>query len=204
MDRSLDRSVQIHQGLESALIEIEDGIPIPQTSELCSFCGKEFFDHRPRVKYCSDDCRSIARRQRTANSIRRNREDYFRARKKLDRCSTPRCKNKVSKELPDGTPVCRTCMMKHNVYGGVNKPSPTTPSTGKGLNQKKGAGFAYKSAREEEIDAKIDWDSRWNEVKYKRRKQWFAIGKKLTGKDVGTKAYKDFRKDGGLKRGDKK
>jgi hypothetical protein len=54
------------------------------------------------------------------------------------------------------------------------------------------------------VEAKIDWDSRWNELKYKRRKQWFAIAKKKTGKDGASKAYKDFRKDGGLKRDDKK
>ena len=146
MDRSLDRSVQIHQGLESALIEIEDGIPV-LTSKVCRRCGKEFSDTNGRVQYCSDECRSIAKKKQTDNAVKRDRKDYLRARRKLDRCSTPRCKNKVSKELPDGTPVCRTCMMKHNVYGGVNKPSPTTPSTGKALNQKKGAGFAYKQAR---------------------------------------------------------
>ena len=172
------------------------------TIPLCKTCQKPFFNIKPKVKYCSDECRSIAKKEQVHEGSRRNRKDYLRARRKLDKCSTPRCKNKVSKELPDGTPVCRTCLMKHNVYGGVNKPSPTTSSTGKSLRQT--SGFAYKSARAEEVEAKIDWDSRWNELKYKRRRQWFAIARKKTGKDGASKAYKDFRKDGGLKRGDKK
>ena len=176
------------------MIEIEDGIPIPQTSELCRFCGKEFFDHRPRVKYCSDECRSIAKRQRSANSIRRNREDYFRARRKLDRCSTPRCKNKVSKELPDGTPVCRTCMMKHNVYGGVNKPSPTISHPTTGFRKR---GFAHKSTREEILEANSDWDQLKKDIRRKRQKAWFARANKVYKKNGATKAFQDYKKDGG-------
>ena len=182
------------------MIEIVDGIPV-LTNKVCRKCGKKYSDENPRGHYCSDECRSIAKREQVQEASRRDRKDYLRARRKLDRCSTPRCKNKVSKELPDGSPVCRTCLMKHNVYGGVNKPSPTTSTTGKSLRQT--SGFAYKSAREEEVEAKIDWDSRWNELKYKKRKQWFAIAKKVTGKDGASKAWKDFRKDSGLKKRDK-
>ena len=202
MDRSLDRSVQIHQGLESRLIEIEDGIPV-LTSKVCRKCGKEFSDTNGRVQYCSDECRSIAKEKRIADATRRSRETNKGARKKLDKCSTLKCKNKVSRELPDGTPVCRTCLAKHNVYGGVDQRSPTTPHTGRSLNQTRRAGFAYRSVREEEMDAKIDSDDRWREIREKRRKRWFAVAKKTKGKDPTTKSWRDFRKDSGLKKRDK-
>ena len=204
MDRSLDRSLSVHQGLENTLIEIEDGIPV-LTSKVCRKCGKEFSDTNGRVQYCSDECRSIAKEKRIADATRRSRETNKGARKKLDKCSTPKCKNKVSRELPDGTPVCRTCLAKHNVYGGVDMPSPTTPHTGKGHNSRgKTAGLAYRSTREEEMDARIDSDHRWREVLHNRRKRWFAVAKKTTGKDGGTKAFKDFRKDSGANRRTKK
>ena len=160
------------------MIEIEDGIPV-LTSKVCRKCGKEFSDTNGRVQYCSDECRSIAKEKRIADATRRSRETNKGARKKLDKCSTPKCKNKVSRELPDGTPVCRTCLAKHNVYGGVDMPSPTTPHTGKGHNSRgKTAGLAYRSTREEEMDARIDSDHRWREVLHNRRKRWFAVAKK--------------------------
>ena len=54
------------------------------------------------------------------------------------------------------------------------------------------------------MDAKIDADDRWREIRKKRRKRWFAVAKKTTGKNVGTKAFKDFRKDSGANRRTKK
>ena len=185
------------------MIEIEDGIPV-LTSKVCKRCGKEFSDTNGRAQLCSDECRSISKAKRIADATRRSRETNKGARKKLDKCSTLKCKNKVSRKLPDGTPVCRTCLAKHNVYGGVDMPSPTTPHTGKSLNQTRRAGFAYRSVREEEMDAKIDADDRWREIRKKRRKRWFAVAKKTTGKNVGTKAFKDFRKDSGANRRTKK
>ena len=184
------------------MIEIEDGIPV-LTSKVCRRCGKEFSASNGRVQLCSDECRSISKEKRIADAVRRSRETNKGARRKLDRCSTPKCKNKVSRKLPDGTPVCRTCLAKHNVYGGVDMPSPTTPHTGKGLNQTRRAGFAYRSVREEEMDAKIDSDDRWREIREKRRKRYFAVVKKTKGKYPTTKSWKDFRKDSGLKKRDK-
>ena len=161
------------------------------TIPLCKTCQKPFFNVKPRVKYCSDECRSIAKKEQIHEGSRRNRKDYLGARRKLDRCSTPQCKNKVSRELPDGTPVCRTCLAKHNVYGGVNKPSPTTVHPGTGFQKK---GFAHKSFREENLDGKADWDIRSAELKRKRQKRWFAIAKEYGAKG-STNAYNDFVRD---------
>ena len=161
------------------------------TIPLCKTCQKPFFNIKPRVRYCSDECRSIAKRKQMHEVLRKNREDYLGARRKLDKCSTPRCNNKVSRELPDGTPICRTCLAKHNVYGGVNKPSPTTIHPGTGFQKK---GFAHKSFREEHLDAKADWDIRSAELRRKRQKRWFAIAKEY-GSRGSTKAYNDFIKD---------
>ena len=161
------------------------------TIPLCKTCQKPFFNIKPRVKYCSDKCRSIAAKQRSYKQVERDAAIYRSARKKLDKCSTPRCNNKVSRELPDGTPVCRTCLAKHNVYGGVNKPSPTTVHPGTGFQKK---GFAHKSFREENLDAKADWDIRSAELRRKRQKRWFAIAKEYGAKG-STNAYNDFIKD---------
>ena len=175
------------------MIEIEDGIPV-LTSKVCRKCGEEFSNENGRVQYCSDECRSIAKREQVQEGLRRNREDYLRARRKLDRCSTPRCKNKVSKELPDGTPVCRTCMMKHNVYGGVNKPSPTISHPTTGFRKK---GFAHKSVRQEILEATSDWHQLKKDVRRKRQKAWFAKANKVYKKSGATKAFQDYKKDGG-------
>ena len=191
MDRSLDRSVQLYQGLESALIEIEDGIPV-LTSKVCRKCGKEFSDTNGKVQYCSDECRSIAKAKRLADEKIRSRETNKGARRKLDRCSTPKCKNRVSRKLPDGTPVCRTCLAKHNVYGGVNKPSPTISHPGTGFRKK---GFAHQSTREESSNANSDWEQRNKDIRRKKQKAWFAIAKKKYKKSGATKAFLDYRKD---------
>ena len=175
------------------MIEIEDGIPV-LTHKACRRCGKKYSDENPRGRYCSDECRFIAKREQVHEASRRNREDYLRARRKLDRCSTPRCKNKVSKELPDGTPVCRTCMMKHNVYGGVNKPSPTISHPTTGFRKK---GFAHKSVRQEILEATSDWHQLKKDVRRKRQKAWFAKANKFYKKSGATKAFQDYKKDGG-------
>ena len=164
---------------------------------LCKTCKKPFFNLRPKgskgakLKYCSDECRSIVLKKRISRQTEYNKKQFKGVHKKLDKCSTLRCNNKVSRELPDGTPVCRTCLAKHNVYGGVNKPSPTTSHPGTGFQKK---GFAHKSTREENTDAKIDWDIRSVEIKRKRQKRWFAKAKEY-GSKGSTNAYDDFIKD---------
>jgi len=80
------------------------------------------------------------------------------------------------------------------VYGGVNKPSPTISHPTTGFRKK---GFAHKSVRQEILEATSDWHQLKKDVRRKRQKAWFAKANKVYKKSGATKAFQDYKKDGG-------
>ena len=100
---------------------------------------------------------------------------------------TAKCNNVVHKQLLNGTELCRTCLARHNMYGGVDKPSPTTVSHIQGSVYKKG--FNNPSPRSQAIIANEEFREKFKELKHKKRKTHFAKGYAVS------KAFKDFQKD---------
>jgi|TARA_R100000084_G_C4587126_1_gene116617 hypothetical protein len=143
------------------------------------------------VKYCSDECSAIARKKRQKKIT----ESYKNARFKPKKCQTPKCKKTVYKQLPDGTEVCRICLAKHNMYGGVDKPSPTTPHRGKKNSVYRG-GFNRQNHRQETMESVSEQIERRKDLKHRRRKRYFGIAK-AKGKNIATRAFLDFKKDSG-------
>ena len=161
-------------------------------SNTCIVCGNDFMAKR-KQRICSDKCREVRKSEHAKASVERMRADFQETYQlKPKKCHTPKCKNIVHKQLPDGTELCRTCLARHNMYGGVDKPSPTIVSHAPGSVYKNG--FNNPSPRSEIIKANAEHRERIADLKHKKRKQRFAIGRSK-GKDPASKAYKDFRRD---------
>ena len=172
-------------------------------SKSCPVCNKIFRSiYKPKqnryrsakhknVKFCSDECFAISKKEK----IKAQTESYKNARLKLKKCDTPKCKKSAYKQLPDGTEVCRICLAKHNMYGGVDKPSPTTPQRGK-KNSFYPGGFNRQNIKQETIESISEQIERRKDLKHKRRKLYYGIAR-AKGKNIASRAYLDFRKDGG-------
>ena len=116
-----------------------------------------------RIKFCSDECSTLSVKKRNKEIT----ESYKNARFKLKKCQTPKCKKSVYKQLPDGTEVCRICLAKHNMYGGVDKPSPTTPHRGKKNSVYRG-GFNRQNHRQETMESVSEQIERRKDLKHIR------------------------------------
>ena len=154
----------------------------------CIICNETFMSER-KAKLCSDECRSVRMRQHS----KANRERIFLPveQRKPKRCHTPKCNNLVHKQLPDGTDLCRTCLARHNMYGGVDKASPTTVSHLQGSVYNNG--FNNPSPRSQMISAGAEFKEKIKELNAKKRKAYFAKG------NAPSKAFKDFQKDNKIK-----
>jgi len=158
----------------------------------CIVCGNDFVA-KGKEKICSDKCRDVRKAEHAEANANKQRAVFQEARQlKPKKCHTPKCKNIVHKQLPDGREICRTCLAKHNVYGGVDKPSPTTKSYKPGAVYK--GGFNRTSAREDAIRAYDEFQGRLDDLKHKKRKQFFAI-KRSKGLNPASKAFRDFKRD---------
>tara|TARA_R100000995_G_scaffold39292_1_gene18189 strand:- start:248 stop:802 length:555 start_codon:yes stop_codon:yes gene_type:complete len=172
-------------------------------SKSCPVCNKIFWSvykqkqnryrsaKHKNVKFCSDECSAISRKKKQKELT----ESYKNVHNKPKKCQTPKCKKSVYKQLPDGTEVCRTCLAKHNMYGGVDKPSPTTPHRGK-KNSTYPGGFNRTNIRQETVGSVSEQIERKKDLKHRRRKRYFGIAR-AKGKNIASRAYLDFIKDGG-------
>ena len=162
-------------------------------SKTCIICGNDFVIKHRNEKICSDKCRDVRKAEHAKASLELMRADFQETHQlKPKKCHTPKCKNIVHKQLPDGTELCRTCLARHNMFGGVDKPSPTTKSFKPGAVYK--GGFNRTSAREDAIRANAEFQDRHDSLKHKKRRQRFAIGRSK-GINPATKAFKDFQRD---------
>jgi predicted nucleic acid-binding Zn ribbon protein len=162
-------------------------------SKTCMVCGNDFVVKHANEKICSDVCKEIRKKEHERANTQRQIEIYKETNSlKPKRCHTPKCKNIVHKQMPDGRELCRTCLAKHNVYGGVDKPSPTTKSYKPGAMYRDG--FNRTSARRDVIRANEEFQGRLDDLKHKKRKQFFAI-RRSKGQNPATKAFRDFKRD---------
>ncbi len=150
----------------------------------CIICNETFMSKR-KAKLCSDKCKSVRMRQHS----KANRERIFLPveQRKSKKCHTHKCNNIVHKQMSDGTELCRTCLARHNMYGGVDKPSPTTVSHIQGSVYKNG--FNNLSPRSQAIIAGEEFKEKIKLLKDKKRKAHFAKGY------TSSKAFRDFYKD---------
>ena len=162
-------------------------------SKTCIVCGNDFVIKHYNEKICSDKCREVRKAEHAKASWELTRADFQETHQlKPKKCHTPKCKNIVHKQLHDGTELCRTCLARHNMYGVVDKPSPTTKSFKPGAVYKNG--FNRTSAREDATRANEEFRDRLDGLKHKKRRQRFAIGRSK-GTEPALKAYKDFKRD---------
>ena len=162
-------------------------------SKTCMVCGNDFVVKHHNEKICSDSCRETRKKEHNRANTQRQSEIYKETYSmKPKRCNTPKCKRIVHKQMPDGRELCRTCLAKHNVYGGVDKPSPTTSSHKAGNAYP--SGFNRTSARQDVIHANEQFRAVTAELRHKKRKERFAI-RRSKGLNPATKAFRDFQRD---------